>query len=172
MGKRSNFERRPRDNYPTPYSAVVPLLPHLAPNTHFVEPCSGDGNLICHLEAHGHSCVERYDITTGTDARTAHFGGEFGPRSIITNCPWDRKVLHPIIENCRKQAPTWLLLDGDWKHTIQANPYLQYCHKIVSVGRVKWIPDSPYTGKDNCAWYLFGDRQTIPAFHCRWRSSK
>jgi len=23
------------------------------------------------------------------------------------------------------------------------------------VGRVKWIPDSKMTGKDNCAWYLF-----------------
>ena len=27
--------------------------------------------------------------------------------------------------------------------------------KIVSVGRVKWIPDSKMTGKDNCCWYLF-----------------
>lgn len=27
--------------------------------------------------------------------------------------------------------------------------------KIVSVGRVKWIEDSPHTGKDDCAWYMF-----------------
>jgi len=26
---------------------------------------------------------------------------------------------------------------------------------IVSVGRVKWIPDSKHTGKDNVCWYLF-----------------
>ena len=25
----------------------------------------------------------------------------------------------------------------------------------ASVGRVKWIPDSKMTGKDNCAWHLF-----------------
>ena len=29
MGKRSNFERIPRDFYPTPYAAVPPLIPHL-----------------------------------------------------------------------------------------------------------------------------------------------
>ena len=29
MGKRSNFERLPRDFYPTPFSAVAPLIPHL-----------------------------------------------------------------------------------------------------------------------------------------------
>jgi len=29
MGKRSNFERKPRDYYQTPFEAVKPLLPHL-----------------------------------------------------------------------------------------------------------------------------------------------
>ena len=28
-------------------------------------------------------------------------------------------------------------------------------HKIVSIGRVKWIENSKSTGKDNCCWYLF-----------------
>ena len=38
MGKRSDFERIPRDYYPTPYSAVEPLLPHLPENFTFAEP--------------------------------------------------------------------------------------------------------------------------------------
>jgi hypothetical protein len=29
MGKRSNFERRPADFYPTPKAAVLPLIPFL-----------------------------------------------------------------------------------------------------------------------------------------------
>jgi len=29
MGKRSTFERRPGDFYPTPANAVSPLIPHL-----------------------------------------------------------------------------------------------------------------------------------------------
>jgi hypothetical protein len=59
--------------------------------------------------------------------------------------------------------PTWLLFDADWSHTRQAAPYLPRLRKIVSVGRVKWIPDSPFTGKDNCAWHLFDRPATAPA---------
>jgi hypothetical protein len=167
MGKRSDFHRRPRDAYPTPYAAIGSLLGFLKPAARYVEPCAGEGDLIRHLEKHGHFCSERYDISTGSDARTAQYGGEFGPSMIITNPPWDRKQLHPIIENCRKQAPTWLLIDSDWKHTLQAIPYMAYCHRIVSIGRVKWIPDSPFTGKDNCAWYLFDMAPAETAFMAR-----
>jgi hypothetical protein len=155
VGKRSNFERKPRDFYPTPYEAVIPLLPWLPPHSRFDEPCAGDGDLIAHLERNGHTCAAASDIE-GTeyahDARTVEkCQGDF----FITNPPWSRDMLHPIIENLRVQAPTWLLFDADWMHTKQAAPYLEYCHMIVSVGRVKWIPDSKMTGKDNCAWYLF-----------------
>lgn len=67
-----------------------------------------------------------------------------------------------MIECFRNLLPTWLLFDADWAHTKQASEYLKYCSKIVSIGRVKWIPDSKMTGKDNCAWYLFNkDPQEI-----------
>ena len=83
---------------------------------------------------------------------------------IVTNPPWRRDVLHPIIVNLSDQAPTWLLIDSDWPHTRQSTPFLPRLQAIVSVGRVRWIPDSPYDGKDNAAWMLFGrprpDRNT------------
>ena len=46
MGKRSNFERIERDYYPTPYEAVLPLIPHLKRHgiETFAEPCAGDGS--------------------------------------------------------------------------------------------------------------------------------
>lgn len=77
--------------------------------------------------------------------------------SIVTNPPWERETLHKLILKFKSLAPTWLLLDADWKHTKQAAPYMKYCRKVVAVGRLKWIPDSKHTGKDNCAWYLFQD---------------
>ena len=45
MGKRSNFERREADFYPTPRAAVLPLIPHLRGSgiRTFAEPCAGDG---------------------------------------------------------------------------------------------------------------------------------
>jgi hypothetical protein len=60
-------------------------------------------------------------------------------------------------------APTWLLFDADWMHTRQSAPFMPRLRKIVSVGRVKWIPDSKMTGKDNCAWYLFDKPSDEPA---------
>ena len=48
MGKRSDFERKPRDFYPTPMEAVEPLLPHLPEGFKFAEPCAGNGALVEH----------------------------------------------------------------------------------------------------------------------------
>jgi len=167
MGKRSNFERRDRDFYPTPYEAVVPLLPHLEERTWFDEPCAGDGALVMHLNKHGHVCDYAGDITPRADWITQRNAMEL-PKEIwggsvqcfITNPPWDREILHTLIPRLSDIAPTWLLFDADWMHTKQSSPYMPRCKKVVSVGRVKWIPDSKMTGKDNCAWYLFTKGQT------------
>lgn len=160
MGKRSSFDRVPRDFYPTPVEAVRPLLPHLIAGTVFVEPCAGDGALIDHLQGAGHRCTFGIDIAPiwpivrTADATTARYNMG-GATCFITNPPWSRDVLHPIITNLSSQAPTWLLFDADWIHTRQAVPFLPLLQTIVSVGRVKWIPGSKMTGKDNCAWHLF-----------------
>ena len=170
MGKRSNFQRRERDFYPTPREAVLPLLPHLRPQTRFCEPCAGDGALANHLTSAGMLCVGRSDIEPGhptiarADALEMFWGTDlFLIDCFITNPPWDRAVLHPLIIHLSDQAPTWLLLDADWVHTRQAAPYLDRLRKVVSVGRVKWIPDSPFTGKDNVAWHLFDKPTEEPA---------
>tara|TARA_Y100001973_G_scaffold68441_1_gene99901 strand:- start:187 stop:699 length:513 start_codon:yes stop_codon:yes gene_type:complete len=162
MGKRSNFKRIERDFYPTPYKAVEPLLPHLPPLTAYDEPCAGEGDLIQHLSSAGHVCVASSDINdwyTKQDARTlTKLHGE----CFITNPPWDRSLLHPIIENLSSIGPTWLLFDADWMHTKQSHSLITKCKKVVSIGRVKWFPDSPHTGKDNCCWYLFDQNNHNP----------
>lgn len=166
MGKRSNFERKPRDWYPTPREAVQPLLPHLAPATRFIEPCAGDGALCDWLSEAGHRCVFASDIEPrGKDIEQAdalEVSWVAAP-TLITNPPWSREVLHKMIAHFSAAAPTWLLFDADWMHTRQAAPYLPWLRKIVSVGRVKWIPDSPFTGKDNCCWHLFDQHSDAPA---------
>jgi len=173
MGKRSNFERVERDFYPTPYEAVLPLIPHLHYQT-YVEPCAGDGALVDHLDKHGIACLWASDIEPrGMGVRhlsAFNFRDEYPACDIvkykvdcfITNPPWSRDILHPLIEELSDMLPTWLLFDADWMHTKQSIPYLTKCEKIVSVGRVKWIPDSTMTGKDNCCWYLFQKNPTGP----------
>lgn len=165
MGKRSDFERIPRDFYPTPAAAVLPLLRHLSPRTRYAEPCAGDGALIDHLADHGHVCVWASDIDPKRDdihENDATTCGTGLATMFITNPPWDRKLLHPIIEALSDKAPTWLLFDSDWMHTKQSTPFLPRLRRIVSVGRVKWIPDSTMTGKDNCAWHLFDKPSNEP----------
>lgn len=172
MGKRSDFQRIERDFYPTPQAAVQPLIPHLPSSGTFAEPCAGNGALIDHIEeGSGLICKiatdispQRSDIGPG-DALEQRFDDI---DIIITNPPWDRKILHPMIEFFSDQAPTWLLFDADWAHTKQSAELMKRCIAIVSIGRVKWFPDSKMTGKDNCAWYLF-ERGFIGAtqFHGR-----
>jgi len=162
MGKRSNFERVERDFYPTPEAAVLPLLPYLPSNIKFAEPCAGDGQLVDILERHGHECVWASDIEPQADGiveadfkDVSHYELT-GVYKIITNPPWNRKILHPMIEHfLDKKKGFWFLFDSDWMHTKQAIDYLPHVHKIVSIGRVKWIPDSKTSGKDNCCWYYF-----------------
>lgn len=157
MGKRSDFERKERDFYPTPVEAVAPLLPHLAPGSAFIEPCAGDGALIRHLEAAGHVCTAAFDIEPlgpGIERRDAFEVQERG--LFITNPPWDRPILHPLIHHLVTLGEAWLLFDADWMHTVQAAPFEPMLRKVVSVGRVKWMADTSNTGMDNAAWYLFG----------------
>lgn len=161
MGKRSNFERKERDYYPTPIEAVKPLVAHLDGYRNFAEPCAGDGRLIDHLcYLTDMSCFWASDIEPKrdgvheADALKITRPLEYSD-CIITNPPWDRKILHPMIEHFKSFGDAWLLFDADWMHTKQSSELMKYCHKVVSVGRVKWIPDSKMTGKDNCAWYLF-----------------
>ena len=162
MGKRSDFERKPRDFYPTPIEAVTPLLSHLNENFMFVEPCAGDGQLCRHLEYFGGICMWASDIEPQLEGIHKNDFSEIGDNEvlesnyIITNPPWNRSLLHPMIEHFIKLRPTWLLFDADWAHTKQSAPYIKHCGEIISVGRIKWFGNM--TGKDNCAWYLF-DRE-------------
>jgi hypothetical protein len=177
MGKRSNFERIPRDFYPTPMEAVFPLVAQVTPpkghrKTWFYEPCVGDGALVQHLHA-----SNRFLLAGASDIQpTGEYSGlcstldalDLDERRIgnahciITNPPWDRKILHPMIERFSAMRPTWLLFDADWMHTKQSAPFMPWLRKVVSVGRVKWIPDSKHTGKDNCCWYLFDQHAEGP----------
>lgn len=155
MGKRSDFERRKNDAYQTPAAAVLPLLGYLRGIHTFAEPCVGEGKLRSALEGHGLSCTFADDIENGFDAIVDLKSVDAKFDAIITNPPWTRQILHQMIVEFQFIAPTWLLFDADWSHTRQAAPFLDQCSHIVSVGRVKWIEDSPFTGKDNAAWYRF-----------------
>jgi hypothetical protein len=154
VGKRSDFKRRPRDFYATPLDAVKPLIPFLNGTRRFAEPCSGKGDLVHHLESFGLGCIYEGDMHTGKNALARDSYGR-GKYSIITNPPHTRKVMHELILHFQEIMPTWLLIDLDWAANLQATDYLHHCSDIVVIGRVKWIPNSKFTGKENYGWYRF-----------------
>lgn len=174
MGKRSNFERKELDFYPTPIAAVIPLIPHLAGES-FCEPCAGAGDLINHLHHYGMKCVSAFDVNPLGDGIYQHDVSLItetdmkGASIIITNPPWERSILHQTIERCSILRPTWLLFDADWAHTKQSAPYMKTCSKIISIGRIKWIEGSKSVGMDNCCWYLFDSKtkDNVTAFYGR-----
>lgn len=167
MGKRSDFPRLKADQYLSPSAVMRVLYPFLKPGP-FIDPCAGDGRMVHWLEMFGMECVQFFDIDPSCmflpigDALTEPLRP--GAR-IITNPPWTRWLLHPMIERFRRHAETWLLFDAAWSHTVQARAHLPYCSDIVSVGRVKWFDDTEHQSKDDVAWYRFQARQCATTFH-------
>lgn len=155
MGKRSNFERIPKDAYMTiDPRATKPLLEFLGNEVSYYEPCVGNGDLINLLKPH--VCVGYSDV----EKNATYWKYETNAKCFITNPPWSRKLLHPIIDNLRNQLPTWLLFDAAWMFTAQSAFYMKYCKVVIPVGRLRWIPGTSWDGKDDCAWYLFDKQES------------
>jgi hypothetical protein len=177
MSKRQGGRQKAaNDFYPTPASAVLPLIPFLRYRLRYFEPCAGAGDLINHLAAHTKFCVGACDIEPRgdfiarrscldlTEDDLANVG------AFVTNPPHTHEWLAPIIEHLRKLRPTWLLLPLDWFATVQAAPHLRYCSHIVVIGRMKIYPGSDSTGFDNFVWARFEDYLGSPSetiFHGR-----
>ncbi len=174
MGKRSDFERRARDAYDTPASAVDALRPLVRPGMRFMEPCAGAGRLVSHLEAMGLVCEAMSDIeprcATVVTAAFETVDAPMRAQLVITNPPWTFDVVSALLatQSARWRLPMWLLLQADFAHNRRSAAAMRRCERVVSIGRVRWIEGSPHTSKDNCAWYLFQPWDVaVTLFHAR-----
>ena len=168
----TKFKRSLKDYYDTPIQALVTLLPHIQQFSTYVEPCAGKGALVDGLTKLGSplQCIGMWDIepkdarVKESDALELRYDDVEDAEYIITNPPWDRKILHLLIEKFRNLKPTWLLFDADWMHTEQAVPYMEYCEKVVATGRVKWVEGTQWHGKENVCWYKFVKKKCDTVF--------
>lgn len=176
MGKRSDFIRVDKDFYRTIDKRAGDILsPFLMEGMTYAEPCYGLGDLAGQLNAYGLKCHHASDINGSYNYVVERDALELTADDlkrcdvIITNPPWSRPILHQMITHFSSLKPTWLLFDADWAHTQQSASYIKdLCTDIVSVGRLKWIPDTNMSGKDNCAWYKFDINKTeTTRFHGR-----
>ncbi len=182
MGKRTTgtYPRRDSDFYPTPIATTLRLLPHLPKDVSFAEPMCGDGAIVYALLSEaGLSGHYTGDIDPqGTAKNYAKVKDVFETTKedfakddlIISNPPWPSPKHHnpsdrapvgagqptvAIIKHLIQFKPCWMLLSADFMHNRYFGDLAPYCRKIVSVGRVKWIPDSKAVGMDNACWYFF-----------------
>lgn len=174
MGKRSDYAPRENPNlWLTPAEAVLPLKPFLRRGSTFYEPCAADGGLAAALaQLLGLWCSGMSDISPlnqkvkRIDALTISAGVS---DAFITNPPWERLLLHRLIDHLKWVRPTWMLIDSDWLFTKQAAEYIPDATHIVAIGRIKWIPDSDSVGMDNACWVRFvGGHDSGPKFYPNW----
>ena len=151
MGKRSEFERREADFYPTPWAAMLLLRPYLDGIKTFAEPCCGEGDLVRHLEGFGLSCVYSGDISTGQDAfALKHYNGADAgitnpPLTRRTSKPYDCELLHDLHRSFPEDCADYADLVVDPLRLVgnrQAAKYLPHCSDIVVLPRLKWITNT------------------------------
>lgn len=174
MGKRQqNFEKRPRDLYPTiDPDAVKPLIPFIR-GLRVAEPCAGNGDLSMLLEPdvkvvwesdlepqnkHIHK-LNALDL----DASRMDF---WQSDVIVTNPPFSWNLLQPLLDHLPNLKPTWLLLPADVMHNKRMGTYMSKCQLIVSVGRLYWM-DNKIKGVDNFCWFKFVDHTSFTQFFGR-----
>lgn len=180
MSKRAtgDFPRIEKDFYPTPFKAVLPLIPYLRRDgiQTFAEPGCGDGDLIRHLRSFGLSCVSRGDIRFGQDALQLTVADLNDAQAIISNLPFEypearsklpRLMLDLMRHFLHLDVLSYLLLPHDFLTNEYAAPFMKRCSDIIVVGRLKWIANSEHdSGFDNSVWGRFdAQHRGNTAFH-------
>lgn len=180
MGKRSEFKRVERDYYCTfDLKAGAAIKPFIEDVNNYAEPFAGRGDLIQNLKDNDvkAKCVLFSDIEP-QDSSIDKFDAFSLTRedflfrevdAIISNPPWNRKLLHKSIEHFAPIIQTWFLLDANWLFTKQAFPYInKYLTDVITIGRLKWIENTSMTGKDDCCWMRFSyDKEETTRFFGR-----
>lgn len=152
--------------WPTPRTAIAPLVPYLPKLCTYGDPCAGDLALVDGLRdllptircTWASDIISRIPGVEQLDALTIEVQENI-PALWITNHPWPMggKRGDPalsIIHHLCQLTPMWALLPWDFA----ANDYFRHvapwCAEIVPIGRVSWLGNGT-PGKDNCAWYRF-----------------
>jgi len=160
MGKRSDYNKVPKDYYPTTDPNAIPTrFVDFIRGKSYAEPCCGTGDLtdllVDVVTCKWESDVEDRGCGKVKDAMDLTPEELSGCDLIITNPPFSRDVLLPMLDHFISLKPTWLLLPADYMHNKYFSPYMKKCSRVISVGRLKWFKDSKHTSTDNFCWYFW-----------------
>ena len=179
MSKWQKYKPQPRDLWrSTDPDSIVPLVPFIRGMT-YAEPCYGAGDLEERLEGVS-ICKWRSDIEPQVshvpkmDALNLKKEHLHDCALIITNPPYDFKMLQPLLDHLPTLKPTWLLLPADSCYNKRMAPYMRRATDIVSVRRLYFhtvgedetqVKHAKQTS--NYAWILFTNQNQFTRFHGR-----
>ncbi|TPI51713.1 MULTISPECIES: hypothetical protein [unclassified Mesorhizobium] len=162
MGKRSDFPRIAKDLYSTPATALPPLLVHLPAGVRYLEPTAGNGALVRGLAEHGHICQLAIDLDPGDlnivrrDALSLSSADVVGIDMIIGNLPWSWSSFQPLLQHLLTLGlPIWILRDCQWLFNLRSKALIDRCAFVQPTRRLRWIPGTRDTAKDDTAWFSF-----------------
>ena len=146
MGKRSDYDKVPRDKYYTIDRNAVPdsFLEYISGHT-YAEPCYGGGDLEG-LIGDMAGCKWRSDLDPDPDVPVLRKDATTLTRKdlsecdlIVTNPPFTWELLQPLLDHLPTLTQTWLLLPANIMHNKRMAPYMEKCNWVVSVGRLYWF---------------------------------
>lgn len=165
IGKRSDFELVKRDFYPTIDPKAHEVIAPLIKGKSYAEPCYGAGDLVSgiHKVLGTNLCaytsdIEPVDGLVETKDAMELTRGDLGECDlIVTNPPFTKKVLLPMLDHFITLKPTWLLLPADLMHNKYFKSYMDKCTQVHSIGRLCWFykDGKRVASTDNFAWYFW-----------------
>lgn len=169
----NNYERQPRDYYPTPrepIDALFSALPLNYFNKQICDPCMGDGSLLKVIKEHGYTIFgddivhsPNYDFLIGA------FPDGWYNCDIITNPPYGLQGKLALQFVQRALVMTYyngkvaMLLPVDYDSGKTRQPiftHIAFAYKIVLLNRIKWFNNQ--AGSENHAWYVWEWNNTQP----------
>lgn len=163
MSKRSDFPKVEKDFYRTcDGKAIPPKLVEFIRGKTYCEPFYGQGDLEDLLMDIA-TCTWRSDIRETVGCSKVMDAMCLAKEDVdrcdltISNPPYTKSVLLPLIDHLVSLKPTWLLLPADMVHNKYFVPYMKGCSKVISIGRLCWFPKDGkrVASTENYSWHFW-----------------
>jgi hypothetical protein len=158
----SNYERKDRDLYETPFWVTHALVPHLPAGRKIWEPACGSGSIVRVLASYGYD-VYASDVADGEDFfadNTAH-----GSDGIITNPPYTDVAVfiqHAIDVMMPNNGFVAMLLAADFDSAKSRRNLFADCpifsKTVVLTKRIVWFERTdgkPAAPSENHRWFIW-----------------
>lgn len=121
-----------------------------------------NGALIRGLTEHGHICELAIDLDPGDpqivrrDALSLTSADIVGIDMIIGNLPWSWSSFEPLLKHLLTLGLLiWVLRDTPWLFNLRSSALVDRCALVQPTRRLRWIPNTENTAKDDSAWHFF-----------------